>query len=64
MAVNKYKRWQWWVCVITLSPIIVISFLLSFIGGVLEFVGERLDSINYMSTPRFIVRFVKWGGGQ
>ena len=34
---NKYKRWQWWICVVTLSPLITLVYVLSFIGGVLEF---------------------------
>ena len=61
---NKYKRWQWWVCVLTLSPLIILVYVLSFIGSVLELIGEKLNFINNVSTPKFITKFVRWGNGK
>lgn len=61
---SKYKRWQWWVCIITLSPLIMLVYVLTFVGALFEFIGDKLNFINNISAPRFIIKFVRWGNGK
>lgn len=64
MIKSKYKRWQWWVCVVSLSPLIVFIFGLSFIGSIFCFVGEKLNFIEYAPTPKLLIKYVNWGSGK
>lgn len=64
MIKSKYKRWQWWVCVISLSPLIVFVFGLGLIGSIFYFVGEKLSFIEYAPTPKFLIKYTKWGNGE
>lgn len=61
---GKYKRWQWWVCIITLSPLIILVYTLTFVGSVFEFIGDKLNFIGNVSASRFIIKFVRWGNGK
>lgn len=64
MNKSKYKRWQWWFCVLSLSPLIILIFGLSFVGSIFCFIGEALSSIEYTKPPKTLVKYVNWANGE
>ena len=64
MNKSKCKRWQWWFCVISLSPLITLVFGLGLVGSIFYFIGDMLNFMDHISPPKFLVKYVNWANGK
>jgi hypothetical protein len=61
---SKYKRWQWWLCVFMLSPIILFCFFSYALGGLFKYISMALLFVDYIAPPKWLVRLVDWANGE
>ncbi|ANY29627.1 hypothetical protein BOX08_gp62 [Pseudoalteromonas phage BS5] len=63
MIKNKHKRWQWWLCIAMLSPLILFCCLSYILGGAFKALSVAFLFIDYTPPPKWLVKLVDWANG-